>query len=374
MEQNLKSICFDYSHNNRLTIENTAYADFIHFLFTSSYKVGKITTGITSEKLEPYDVLVLGSPLESTLTPYEIEIILEFVKQGGGLLVINDDGGDEGNKTNLNDLTSIFGFKFNPDVLSDSMNYIRQQNRPLISKLEKHYVTQEVEEFVHASGCTLTVEEILSEDPNVDIHILARSGLNAFTKLLNGDESDSPNVPVLVGVNYYKGKVVGIGNLSFLSSLSSSYGFNAYDNNVLASNIFNWLGYSMESNGLSYENKIVSVPLNYALYIWVEKLIENQEWGSFSDITNFALKYVKDHYDRVIEESTAIKKKLQELKDEKKKDAKAKAQKLDKERKKSLEEIEDSLYNLLDEKEKREKDTIKDIMSALKKYEEKGED
>jgi len=370
MEQNQKSICFDYSHNNRLQIENTAYADFIHFLFTSSYAVGKITTGITPDKLKSYNVLVLGSPFESFFTPYEIEIIVEYVKKGGGLLVIHDDGGDELNETNVNELTTIFGFKFNPDMLSDSMNYVRQQNRPIITKFEKHYVTTEVEEFVHASGCTITVEELLNADKNMEIHILARSGLNAYTKNQKEEEKDNPNVPVLVSVNYFKGKVIGIGNLSILSSLSSTYGFNAYDNNTLISNIFNWLAFTLESEGLSFENKMVSVPLNYALYIWMDNLIEKKEWQNFGDLMNFSLKHLKDHYDRALEESKIIRKQLQELKKKQKKEAKERAANLDRERKKSLEEIEDSLYDLLEENQKRDKDAIKDIMTALKKYDE----
>ncbi len=308
MAENLKSICFDYSHNNRLEIENTAYAEFIHFLFTSSYKVGKITTGLTPDKLKPYDVLVLGSPFESIFTPSEIEIIIKFVKQGGGLFIIHDDGGDEVNETNLGKLTSTFGFSFNNDTLSDSMSYVRQQTRPVITNFEKHYVTREVEEFVHASGCTLSVEEILNEDKDIEIHVLARSGLNSFCQNPAGEEKDCPNTPVLVAVNYFKGKVVGLGNLSVLSSLSSTYGFNGYDNNVLISNIFNWLAYSTDSDGLSYENKVVSVPVNYALYIWLDQLIEKKEWGSFSDVINFSLKYMKDNYDKVLRESKTARK------------------------------------------------------------------
>jgi Arc/MetJ-type ribon-helix-helix transcriptional regulator len=370
MAENLKSICFDYSHNNRLEIENTAYTEFIHFLFNSSYKIGKITTGITSEKLEPYDVLVLGSPFESDFTSHEIEIIVNFVKEGGGLWVIHDDGGDVSNQTNLNEITSTFGFTFNPDTLSDSMNYVRQQNRPLITKFGTHYVTREVEQCVHASGCTISVEELLSADDNIEIHILAKSGLNGYCTNVQGEQYDNPNSPLIVAVEYYEGKVVGIGNLSILSSLSSTYGFTAYDNNVLVSNIISWLAYSTESEGLSYENTVLSVPINYALYVWMEKLISKGDWSTFSDLINFSLKYVKDHYDQVSEESKAIKKKLKELKKKQKNDAKEKAQKNEAERKQNLEEIEDEIYELFTDEEKNQKDAFDDVMSALKKYDE----
>ncbi len=317
---------------------------------------------------------MLGGPFESYFTPNEIEIIVNYVKEGKGLLIFHDNGGDVTNETNLNELTSTFGFTFNPDTLSDSVSYVRQQNRPLITKLEKHYVTREVEEFVLASGCTINVEELLSADEDIEIHVLARSGLNAFTTNPDGEEKDSPNAPVLVAVEYFEGKVVGIGNLSILSSLSSTYGFNAYDNNVLTSNIFNWLAYSTESDGMSYENKVLSVPINYALYIWMDKLVESQEWGTFSDLVNFSLKYMKDHYQNVIEESKITKRKLQELKQKKKKEANEKAKKAEEKRKEELEQIEDSLYDLLTDDQKREKDAYNEIMNELKKYDDEEPD
>src|SRR6056297_2783340 len=94
-EQNLKTICFDYSHNNNLVIESPSFADFTHFLFGSSFRLGKIQAGFTNlEKLNNYRMLVIGGPVNSELSSDEIEIIIKFVKTGGSLLVINGEGGD----------------------------------------------------------------------------------------------------------------------------------------------------------------------------------------------------------------------------------------------------------------------------------------
>ena len=37
------TIGFDHSHNNKLSIGNSAFRDFIQYLFNSDFKLGKIT-------------------------------------------------------------------------------------------------------------------------------------------------------------------------------------------------------------------------------------------------------------------------------------------------------------------------------------------
>ena len=120
-----KVIGLDYSHNNKLTLEASSYSDFTHFLFTSGYKLGKIQAGFDSlAKMKNYSMIVLSSPTNRKFTEEEIEILDEYVKNGGSLLIVSTRGGDYVNKTNLNELTSRFGFEFLPDEVNDSMNYV----------------------------------------------------------------------------------------------------------------------------------------------------------------------------------------------------------------------------------------------------------
>ena len=97
------NIGFDYSHKNKLIIEDPGFNDFIEFLFNSDLKLGKIEAGITYEKLSGYNVFIIGVPIaESYLTPEEIEDLLKYVKDGGSLLIVNDKGGDHENKIRVN--------------------------------------------------------------------------------------------------------------------------------------------------------------------------------------------------------------------------------------------------------------------------------
>ena len=72
------AIGFDYSHNNKLIIENNAFTDFTQYLFDSNFQLGKIEAGITLDKLVKYDILIIGVPtLGPDLDPDEIrELVL----------------------------------------------------------------------------------------------------------------------------------------------------------------------------------------------------------------------------------------------------------------------------------------------------------
>ena len=100
----MTAIGFDHSHNNKLTIENTTFTDFIQYLFDSDFKLGKIEAGINYEKLSKYDLFIIGVPnLGPDLDKDEINDLVKYVKEGGSLLVINDGGGDYENKNNLSE-------------------------------------------------------------------------------------------------------------------------------------------------------------------------------------------------------------------------------------------------------------------------------
>ena len=83
------AVGFDYSHNNMLTLEASSYVDFTQFLFSSSYKLGKIEAGFYSfDKVKDYNMIIMSIPRNINLRAEEIEILESFVKNGGGLLVI----------------------------------------------------------------------------------------------------------------------------------------------------------------------------------------------------------------------------------------------------------------------------------------------
>ncbi len=349
------TIGLDYSHNNKLTLESSSYNEFTHFLFTSGYKLGKIQAGFNSlKKLENYNAIILSSPFNKNLEKDEIEIIEEYVRKGGNILILSSMGGDHTNKTNLNELTQKFGFEFVSDEVNDSMSYINFQRRPILTNFKPHVITEQVKKVIFSSSCSVNPFQFLEDDADIKIEVLLKSGINCWHRRYDEDdnewiEEDYPRMPLLVAIEYHKGKVVGIGSLSNFSSLSREYGFSAFDNDILIANILEWL-----TLGAISERKVLSISLNLDLFYWVNSLMEEENWENVSDIVNVSLNYFRDNYKQIIDDIRQIK--LQRL------EMKKAHQKL---KKKELEASEEDKILELIPMSVRKKEDLEDIMSAL---------
>ncbi len=309
------TIGLDYSHNNILTLEASSYADFTQFLFTSGFKLGKVEAGFDLlTNFEKYDAIILSTPKNINLRPNEIENLENYVKNGGSLLIFSSSGGDYTNKTNLNELTQRFGFEFESDEVNDSMNYVFLQKRPILTKLKPHFITEQVKKIVFSSSCSTKTIDFVEDEKNIKIEELIELGLNGWRKKYDGEkwiEEDSPKIPLMVIVEYYKGKVVAFGNSSIFSSLGQEYGFTAFDNDILIANIIRWLVMDVESKG-----KVITIELNLDLFYWGKDIIKKDNWGGFSDLINVSLKSFKDNYKEIIDKIKTIQKeKLAKRKD-----------------------------------------------------------
>ncbi|MFX1600367.1 MAG: hypothetical protein ACFFB6_07205, partial [Promethearchaeota archaeon] len=289
------TIGFDYSHNNILTIESSSFGEFTQFLFTSGYKLGKIESGFNSlNELKKYNTIILSTPKNTNLSSNEIKILEDYVKNGGSLLIISSTGGDHTNNTNLNELTRNFGFEFVPDEINDSVNFVNLQKRPIITRFKPHVITEQIKKIVFSSSCSTHILDFIEDEKNVKIDWILQSGLNCWRRRYDGEnwiEEDSPKIPLMVVVEYYKGKVVGFGNFSIFSSLAREYGFTAFDNDILIANILSFLIGSLDSEG-----KPVTVGLSMDLYYWAEDIVKQDKWEKISDLINVSLKYFKDNY------------------------------------------------------------------------------
>jgi len=348
------SIAFDYSHNNFLKLETSSFGEFTQFLFASGYKLGKIETGFNSlDNLEKYNVIILSTPRNTSLKVNEIKILEKYVKNGGSLLIVSSSGGDYTNGTNLNDLTQKFGFEFLSDEIYDSVNYVNLQKRPMITRFKPHVITEQIKKIVFSSSCSTKLLDFIEDEKNVKIQWVLQSGLNSWHKRYDGEywiEEDSPRIPLMVVVEYFKGKVVGFGNLSIFSSLAREYGFSALDNDILIANILSFLIGSLESEG-----KPVTIELNLDLYYWVEDIVKKEKWGNAGDLINVSLKYFKDNYDIIIKE-------IKKLRLERLEKRKAYEKVIEEKEKKIIteEEVIDKVPVLV-----RKKEDLEDIMDAL---------
>lgn len=347
-------IGLDNSHNNILTLESSSFGEFTQFLFTSGYKIGKIESGFNSlNELKKYNTIILSTPKNTNLKQTEINNLEKYIKGGGSLLIVSSTGGDFANDTNLNELTRKFGFEFELDEIYDSVNYVNLQKRPIITLFKPHVLTEQIKKIVFSSSCSTKILEFLEDEKNIKIEWVLQSGLNCWRKRYDGEywiEEDSPKIPLMVVVEYYKGKVVGFGNFSIFSSLAREYGFSAFDNDILIANILSFLIGSRDSEG-----KPVTVDLNMDLYYWVDETVKKEKWDNFSDLINVSLKYFKDNYHEIITEI----KKLRQERLEKRKAYEKTIKEAEKE-----EITEDAVLEKLPIVE-RKKEDLEDIMNAL---------
>ncbi|MHA1871432.1 MAG: hypothetical protein ACTSXF_10820, partial [Promethearchaeota archaeon] len=182
------------------------------------------------------------------------------------------------------------------------------------------------------------------------------------------DDIDAPHKPVLVAVEYYKGRVVGLGSLSIFSSLSSMYGFNALDDKILIANIINWLRMSGKPEASLGETKILSLPINMSLALWMEKLVQEKKWHRVADIVNFSIKYFKDNYDRVVNETKERIEKLNELRKQREKEFQEKLAAQQEKREEAYQDMEEDILKLVNKEEEADASELEDIMKELEKF------
>jgi len=293
------NIGFDYSHDNRLSVEDAGFSDFIEYLFNSDFKVGKIEAGLTYEKLSNYNIFIIGVPMNKKyLTSEEIEDVIKYVRDGGSLLAINDKGGDFENKNNLSELTKHFGVKFNPDSLHDNENFSKNNSRPIINNFKGHFITRDLNQVIHSGGCTLEIDKSV-EDSDININAIAFSSEDSSWHKVYKEEEwiDEPvsKAPILAAGHFGLGKVVMLANLSLISGFNDQYGIRGADNFKLIVNIISWLFNKVHSKEAQLTQPIFcTMPIEQELYYWMRDIIETDErWNSLQDVINFALNVVK---------------------------------------------------------------------------------
>ena len=312
------TVGLDYSHNNMLTLEASSYADFTQFLFTSAYKLGKIEAGFYSlDKVKNYNAIIMSIPKNVNLDPREIEVLEEYVRTGGSLLIVGSRGGEHTNRTNINELTRFFGFEFIDDEINDSVNYVNLQKRPLIVNFKSHYITENLKKIVLSSACSLgTLKLSKEEEKNMTVEVIVRGGLNCWRNRFDGKqwvEEDCPKVPMVITSEYHHGQVAAFGTLSIFSSLGREYGFSAFDNDIIIANILRWL-----TLDITYEGKVVTIDLQRDLFHWGDSLIKQKRWENLSDVINVSLKYFKDNYKTIMKELETMQHDRYQRKQEKK--------------------------------------------------------
>lgn len=186
-------IIFDETHNEggKLNITYTTVNELLDKEQIECYSLSDFP--ITYDKIKKYDVLVIAGPDMSKFRPSEINEVINYVNDGGNLILMSDAGGDRGHMTNLNKIAQPLGFQFNSDQVIDSKFNLGMETVPVLAQVTPHDIMRGVAGISYRAGCSISV--------NGDINILLKSN----------QTSEPPNAPIIVLAKYGSGQAVGIG-------------------------------------------------------------------------------------------------------------------------------------------------------------------
>jgi len=178
--------------------------------------------------LGKYDVLVVAIP-DKEISETEINAVLNFVEDGGGLLLLGESGGVI---DSMNNLSENFGIVFNEDTLDF--------RDPIMSKFINHRITMNIASIAYGArrgagcawvglpGCTLSLSGSASA--------VVLGSENSHSEVYSKE-----SYPPLLAVSLYKdGKVAAFGCCRAWSNHYDG-GINCKDNKQLALNVFHYL-------------------------------------------------------------------------------------------------------------------------------------
>lgn len=185
-----------------------------------------VSDRITDEILKNYDILIIKTP--SAYQPPEIEAIVRFVENGGGLFLIGDHTNFAGIGTNLNQLSRRFGIEFG----FDAVNTIRGRLFYFQREGFIHPVLKYMPYLDFMTGCSLRAP--LFAEP-----VIAGTGLRAdpgefasvgfFRETRANDPTQATDtvwglLNQAVAVKYGKGRVVAFADSTIISNFRIFFG------------------------------------------------------------------------------------------------------------------------------------------------------
>ncbi|MHA1237693.1 MAG: hypothetical protein ACTSSJ_00365 [Candidatus Odinarchaeia archaeon] len=224
MKKNNKSlILFDESHNESGRLSST-YVSLKELLEQHNYECRSLNKfPISFNDLKDAKIFVISSPDLSKFRDSEVDSIVQFVKLGGGLLIMSDAGGDPGHMTNLNVISTKFGIKFNNDQVMDSSLNCGIPTIPQITIFPtSHPVVEGVTKICYRAGCSLSLFD------------------KAIPLALSNKISQPPSKPVIGACEFGAGSVIAIGTYELFRDIGLG-GIENPQHRKLALNIMRWL-------------------------------------------------------------------------------------------------------------------------------------
>lgn len=232
------SILFDNSHGNLFTFEDVDLLEFKSLLESLGYNIlDNLENTMSLQDLINVKILIIGVPT-SELSKVEIQRVKDFVRNGGALLLVQSHGGDHLQNTNLNELASSFGMKFENVVLKSNVN-AGVPTLPIINVTSKNSLMKGIRKLVFGGACCLSTMKSVTALVETSSECFFE-GYNSESQEWEQLERPDFTMPISAINNYGLGKVAAICSLDMFSS-NNQFGLDSLDNKKFLINIFNWL-------------------------------------------------------------------------------------------------------------------------------------
>ncbi len=234
-----KTALIDLNHNEMLNIHEDDFSEFLGLLGSFNLKIRtNENENITDKVLQNIDILIIGNPIDEYFSSIEIKSIIDFVREGGNLLLISEYGADYLQKTNLNDISGkYFGIYFQKNIVK-KYNKINQNcnNILTIQDFKDHITTSQLRDIILGGSCSLLINK--NSEP---LFYSKESWTEVYNDLENQWSKDEDNQQQIMGAytEYGRGKVVALGDIDIFSN-DPNIGLNLFDNRKFILNIFDW--------------------------------------------------------------------------------------------------------------------------------------
>lgn len=213
-------IYFDQTQNERGRLDTT-YSELGELLRDSDFDVEPYSEFmILTKNLRGVDVMVFACPNSSKIRPQEVDALKKFVKDGGGLLLLSLSGGDRGLMNNLSKVSEEFGIVFDNTAVKDERNNAGLPTMPIISDIAPHVVTEDVNDLLTPSACSLRVTG------------------NAVAIASTSEMAEPSKAPIVAIAESGRGRVMCIGTYEIFRR---GGGMKHKGNKIFAVNAFKWL-------------------------------------------------------------------------------------------------------------------------------------
>lgn len=237
-----KTILFDLSHTEMLNINEEDFSELLELLNDLGLTIKtNENNDLKKAQFESVDILVLGNPINEYFSKNEFRDIINYVREGGSLLLISEYGADYLQKTNLNDLSgNEFGIYFQKNLIKEKNEFNENCSSILkIRNFNHHEITSQLREIIIGGSCSLIL--------NGKAKPLIETDESAWTETYDEAKNEWLKDAGTEGVQriasymqYGRGKVFCIGDIDIFSN-DENIGIPRLDNRKFVRNVINWL-------------------------------------------------------------------------------------------------------------------------------------